>query len=236
MRIVRIAAPAGVLLMMALAGCTGNGGTSSAYESSSPQVTSTAGGSMAVGGPAPACLVGTWRSEPVSASGQASGATASLQGGGGTMLNIDRDGRVQVDFTRMQPLNFSAMAGGKNIKGQSSYTGTARGAVRFPSAPASTGASSMSTASPATSSGTWEPARADWNGVRVTAKLTEPVSATVLDNASLSDLNRDRMAQTGNAVDGQPVLRKGSYTCGKDTLTISPGPGGPPVNWVFRRT
>ena len=69
----------------------------------------------------------------------------------------------------------------------------------------------------------------------MTAKLTEPVAITVLDNVRVSDLTGERQTQLGNAVDVQPIFRKGIYTCGGDTLTIVPQESGPTITWVFKR-
>ena len=220
MRTGRIFAPIGVCLVIAMAGCgTSTGtGTGTPSQGSVTGSRATSGGSV---GPAPTCAVGAWRSTSANLSGAGTGTKATLQGGSGVQLNIDRSGKVQADFTGAQPLTFTATVVGTIVRGEFSYSGPTTGSVRF-----TTDATS----------GTWEPyGPVDWSGLRATVKLTSPVAATLLNNANISELTGQKTAQTGNAVDIQPIFRTGTYTCGQNTLTIAPQATGPSITWVFQR-
>ena len=224
MRITKIAAPLGACLMLATTGCGTGTGTSS-QSSTNPSETSSATSAATgrSGGPVPSCVLGTWRSTSTNVTASTNQAQATVQGGSGVQLTIAKTGAVQTDFTGMQPVIFTATALGVNIKGQFSYAGTANGTVALTDSNGQTGS--------------WEPVgQADWSTLRITAKLTAPTTATVLNNASVSDLTGDKAAQTGNAVDIQPILRPGSYTCGQNSLTIAPqSSGGHTVTWTFKR-
>ena len=84
--------------------------------------------------------------------------------------------------------------------------------------------------------GTWTPAGAViWDDLKATVKLTEPIAVTLLDNARVSDFTGDKSTQAGGAVDVQPVLRAGSYTCSGNTLRVHTEQNGPQLEWTFTR-
>ena len=63
-----------------------------------------------------------------------------------------------------------------------------------------------------------------------------PVAATLADNVKVSDITGAQTSQVGNAVDLQPLLRPGQYTCGGEQLTVTLSGGtAPPVTWTFAR-
>lgn len=222
MRTSTFAAVGGLLaLALGLAGCSGGSGGTEADRSASPSVTSSSGGAPG-GGTTPACVAGTWRSTGTRASGTVAGATGRVEGGESVMLEVDHAGGTRADFTGMQPMTFTASALGANVKGEFSYAGPVQGTIRFPDGDRR--------------SGTWQPyGKLNWDGLKVTAKLTEPAQVTVLDNADVSELTGSKATQTGNAVDAQPIFRKGTYTCDGDTLTVSPSDNGPTITWTFKR-
>jgi len=87
-------------------------------------------------------------------------------------------------------------------------------------------------------SGAWHPTgTVNVADLRITAKVTAPVAATILNNAKVSDVTGAQTAQFGNAVDLQPLLREGTYQCGSDnkTLTITTSGTTPTVVWSMSR-
>jgi hypothetical protein len=212
-------------LLLAVAACTndGNGSGGAAGGPTNGPVSSATGNAGRSGGAPPQCVVGRWNATGVDAHGSAGNASATIAGGAGTTMNVGVDGTTEINFAGSRPLEFSAQVAGHTIRGQASYDGAVRGIVAF-GAPDSAG------------KGTWDPANlATWDNLRATVKLTEPISVTLLDNARLSDLTGDKSTQAGGAVDVQPVLRAGNYTCAGNTLRVLTEKNGPAMEWTFTR-
>jgi hypothetical protein len=148
----------------------------------------------------------------MSRTGTIAGATVTASGGGGFTVTVAADGKTAVDFSGMQPIMFTSNVGGTNIKGQYLHGGKVDGTVR--AVPTSDTA------------GTWEPVgTVDWSALTITVDLTSPVQAKVFDNQKISDFTGSGVTQTGQAVDVQPILRKGTYECSGSTLKIGPESG-----------
>jgi len=179
------------------AGCTNNGSATPSPSPTPPPATSAAAGQVA------ACLVGTWQSTSVAG-------MAGVSGGSGVRLTIAADGTTTTDFTSMQPITFAVKIAETNVKGRFMYSGEASGKIR--------------TESPTATSGKWEPSGSiDWSKVKVTAELTEPVSAKPADNLPIRDFLGDKSSQTGGVVDIDPLLGAGTYACeGTTTLILTP--------------
>jgi hypothetical protein len=206
---------AGVLV--AVTACSNDG------TAGGPSGGSTSSAASSAGGAPPQCVVGRWNATGVDARGSVGNATGNLSGGSGTMMNVGADGVTQVSFAGSQPLVFSAQVAGRDVRGQASYDGTVRGAMQI--GPQDNAGK-----------GTWTPqGTVTWDDLRATVKLTEPVSVTLLDNANISDLTGDKSAQAGGAVDVQPILRAGTYTCAGDTLQVRTEDNGPAMEWTFKR-
>jgi hypothetical protein len=201
--------------------------------------------------PVPACPVGSWTSTGATANAPA-GVTITFDGGSGVKLTVGDDGKVKADFSGMKPVTFTAQIATAQVRGEISYSGTTDGTVDLKatapvsSSTASPGSSSSSaptnsaTGSTAGSgkSGAWHPTgTVNVADLRITAKVTAPVAATVLNNAKVSDVTGAQTAQFGNAVDLQPLLREGTYQCGGDnnTLTITTTGTTPTVMWSLSR-
>ena len=221
-------------LGVGLAGCSGNAGTPSAGSSgktsagasaapggSSGATSGAPGGTSGTGGAAAPCLVGTWKATGLD--GKLSGpVTGTFAGGGGTTLTVDSAGRATVDFGSMQPVTFAFTVSGGDVKGSFGYGGKVNGTVKTPSA----------------ATGTWEPAgTVDFSTLTVTVDLTSPAAVRVADKASIADFAGTGTADTGGAVDAQPVLKKSSYDCsGGTTLKLGPPQGGPDTGtWTFTK-
>jgi hypothetical protein len=218
------------------------------------------------------CVTGNWRSTAVSAQAATVGANANLSGGGGVAVTIGANGQTTIDFSKMQPVAFTATAAGTQVTGSFTFAGKVAGTVRTgtggsgTSAGPSTGASPSTSASPATSagvsastgagvpgtsasagptmsasagtgegtSGTWDPVPPiDWGDTRVTVDLLQPVKVRVLDNAQIRDYAGDGASRTGNVIDVEPFLGKGTYQCTGDTLVLTPDDGG--MSWNLTR-
>jgi hypothetical protein len=232
---------------LALTAC-GSNGTNSVPSASPPA----AGGAA---GPVPACVTGTWRSTSVTAAGAVlgNGSSGTINGGQGVTMTIGGNGATKVDFASMQPVSFAVTANGGNVKGEYSYRGTATGTLGFPggtgpgpsdtavptgtpSPTDSAGAGATATGGTPGQTGTWQPAGdVTWDDLRLTLKVTEPVNQTLLNDARVRSVTGNQTSQAGNAVDLQPVLRQGTYTCGDGTLTVRPQAGPGTVTWVFQR-
>ena len=205
--------------------------------------------------PVPACPVGSWTSTGATANAPA-GVTITFNGGSGVKLTVGDDGKVKADFSGMKPVTFAAQIATAQVTGEIAYGGTTDGTVDLKAtAPVSSSTASplasggsTSTASPATSaagstagsgkSGAWHPTgTVNVADLRITAKVTAPVAATILNNAKVSDVTGAQTAQFGNAVDLQPLLREGTYQCGSDnkTLTITTSGTNPTVVWSMSR-
>jgi hypothetical protein len=209
-------------LLLAATAC-GNDGTGAGGGAGGPTSGPASSATGAAGGAPPQCVVGRWNASGVAAQGSAGNASATVAGGAGTTMNVAAGGATEISFSGSEPITFSAQVAGRTIRGQASYDGTVRGTVAF-GAPDSTG------------KGTWTPERqVTWDDLRATVKLTEPISVTLLDNARLADFTGDKSTQTGGAVDVQPVLRAGNYTCAGDTLRVVTDVSGPRMEWTFIR-
>lgn len=241
MRLVRRYIPlAGLALALGLAGCASGAGSGTPTSTPTPSPTVT-----------PACPIGDWRSTQVAASAGGGAATLNVQGGSGVTLAVAPDGVVRADFSSMQPITFTAQVAGAQATGEFTYAGPITGAINLaggasatPSAAASPASASPGTAtpSPAATGGTgtgqpWEPVgTANVADLRVTVKITAPATATIADNVKVSEITNVQNTQVGNAIDLQPLLRPGTYTCAGEQLTITLSGGqAPSVMWTFAR-
>jgi hypothetical protein len=207
-------------LALALTACTSGGGTGTTTPTPSPTV-------------AAACPYGDWHSTQVTASGDAAGATFSLQGGSDVTLALAPDGAVNADFTPMQPITFTAQVAATEARGEFRYIGPVTGILNVTS-------SNPATATPTGGTGTtgpWQPVgQVNFADLRATVKVTAPVNAMIADNVKLGDITGNQSTQIGNAVDLQPLLRAGQYTCNGDQLTVALSSGtAPTVTWTFAR-
>jgi hypothetical protein len=219
--IMAIGAAAG--LGLALTGCA-EGGTPSA----SPSGSATASGSAAAGGPVASCVVGSWRSTALTAdaASRRNNVSAQLTGGAGISVRIAETGATNLDFSSMEPVNFSAKVAGADVRGKFTYAGTASGRISTGPAPAGT------SATPAPS-GSWAPVGdLNWEATRLTLDLTQPLQARPFDN---TPIGRYVGSETGNAVDIDPFFDQGTYTCSGDTLTITPDKDAD-IPWTLKRT
>jgi hypothetical protein len=238
------------VLALGLAACTTTGGTGTPTPTPSPTV-------------AAACPYGDWRSTQVAASGSAVGITLTLQGGSGVTLTLAQDGAANADFTAMQPITFTAQVANTEAKGEFRYLGPISGMMNVTGSSAGTatpggasattspsaGPGSAPSASPGSAtptagptggtgaSGPWQPVgEINFADLRATIKVTAPVNATIADNVKLSEITGNQTTQVGNAVDLQPLLRAGQYTCSGDQLTVALSGGtAPTVTWTFAR-
>jgi hypothetical protein len=198
---------------IALAGCssadTTGSGASSGPSTSGPTSTSSSSGSES--GAVASCLVGNWRTTGLAGTFNSNGINGNLTGGAGATVNIAADGKTNVNFDNMQPVNFNFAVAGGNVKGTFTYGGTVNGTVKTPTG----------------TSGTWEPVgTVDFGSVVVTVDLTSPTTARLADKVPLSQFTGTNAANTGNAVDSQPILRKGTYDCsGGNSLKLGPPAG-----------
>src|SRR4051794_1028874 len=102
---------AGVGVTLGLAACT-TGGAAGTTTPSASAGTAATGGTTSGGSPARSCVVGNWRGTGMNATFDAGGPTGSASGGAGLELKVSPDGRTVIDFSRMQPVNVQADAGG----------------------------------------------------------------------------------------------------------------------------
>jgi hypothetical protein len=195
------------------------------------------------------CPVGKWRSTQIASSGSGAGVTVTAQGGSDAKVTIDDDGTVRAVFSGMRPIEFTAQVAGAQVKGEIVYGGNLDGKVDLSATatgPSSTGSPTASPSVPATTgtspsgmagTGAWKPVgNVDWGNLRLTVRLSQPVSATILNNVKISEVTGAQTTQAGDAVDLQPLLREGEYRCdGNDTLIITPHGTGPTVTWTFER-
>jgi hypothetical protein len=228
------------LLVLGTAACSDSGGSatgSAPPSTASPPATAApsagtlpsavptpSGSAPAPGGAAaPACVTGRWRATGVTSVGGLGAATGRLTGGTGATMNVGPDGLTEVGFTGSRPLDFSAQAAGATVKGQIQYSGTLRAAVQF-GRQGSDG------------TGKWQPREnTGRNDLRATVKLSEPVSVTLLDNATINSLTGDTLGRAGDALDVQPILRGGTYRCTDGTLRVRTQQNGPDITWTFAR-
>lgn len=208
-------------LGLALAGCAEGTGTPGAGASGSPTATKTSGGPVA------SCIVGDWRSVALTAdaASKRNNVSANLTGGAGIKVKVGPNGATTIDFTGMDPVNFSAKVANTDVRGKFTYAGTASGTVSTGPAPAN------ATVTPKPS-GSWEPVGdLNWSATTLTLDLTEPVQARPFDN---TPIGKYVGTQTGNAVDIDPIFDRGTYTCGGDTLTITPDKDAD-TPWVLKK-
>ena len=208
-------------LLLAVTACgddNGDTGGSADAPGNSPGTSAAAGANAP-----PQCVVGKWSATGVDAEGGFGKASGTISGGTGATMNVGADGMTEVGFSGSRPLDFSAEVAGATVRGQAQYNGTVRGSVQFgPEGSDNRGA--------------WTPqGQITWDALKATVKLTEPISVTLLDNAEISDFTGDKATQAGGAVDVQPVLRSGTYTCNGDTLQVRTEQNGPTMEWTFTR-
>jgi hypothetical protein len=210
---------AATLLTMAvsglvLAGCQDNAATTSP-SASAPA----AGGPASAGSGAPvaSCVTGSWRSTTVSAHAASGTASADLTGGGGVGVTVGPNGETAIDFSKMQPVDFTTKAAGADVTGKFTFSGQVSATVR-------TGTGTE---------GTWEPVPpVNWGDTRVTVDLTSPLKIRPVDNIKIADYVGEGASRTGNVVDIAPLLGKGRYQCQGDTLMITPDEG---MGWTLTR-
>lgn len=207
MRTPAMAAAAVAALGLGLAGCEA-GTSADPTPSDSPTATPT-GSAAPVNGAAAQCMVGDWRSTGATGSARTGGASADLSGGSGVAVTIQPDGAVTLDFSGMQPVDFTAQVAGTEVSGDFVYGGRATGTIRTEGGAATEGA--VRPVPPI-----------EWGEVRVTVDLTAPVKARPFDDVRLGDYVGDGVGQTGDVVDVHPFLGEGDYRCQGDTLVITP--------------
>ncbi|MEU4245696.1 hypothetical protein [Actinoplanes sp. NPDC026619] len=136
-------------------------------------------------------------------------------------MTVGADGGTELGFAGSEPLSFSAEAAGAVVRGQVLYSGSMHATVLFQ--PRGEGA------------GQWAPRDSTQNHLRVTLKLSEPFSITLLDNAAIGQLAGEELPSAGEALDAMPVLRGGTYTCAGNTLKVNTEQNGPDLAWTFAR-
>jgi hypothetical protein len=261
--------PAAVLLTMAVsglvvAGCVDNSATTSPSTSASAP-TASAG----AGAPVASCVTGNWRSTTVTAHAASGNASANLSGGSGVAVTVGSNGETVIDFSKMQPVDFTTKVAGAEVTGKFTFSGQVSATVRTGTGSAGattsmgpttsmeptmgTGPATSASASPAASAtpglatsgstgpsstsemaGTWEPVPpVNWGDTRVTVDLTAPAKVRPVDNIRIADYVGDGASRTGNVVDVEPLLGKGSYQCQGDSLILTPDNGG--MGWTLTR-
>ncbi|BCB87187.1 hypothetical protein [Phytohabitans suffuscus] len=217
-----------------------------------------------VSGTASGCMVGTWRTTEVSGRAASAAASGSISGGSGATVTISPNGQVRADFSGMRPLSFTAEVGGNAVAGSATYGGQGTATIKAtatnagtttaaPAAPATppgpaagptataAGPSATVTATatppaPAAEEGTWEPVGAiDWSALRVTLELTEPLRARLLDNAPIGDYIDDAANQSGQAIETDPILGAGAYSCQGSTLTLKGDADNDGLTWTLTK-
>ncbi|MFD0748189.1 hypothetical protein ACFQ1L_45285 [Phytohabitans flavus] len=249
-------------LGLAVGGCAGtepgaSGPTTSTTRSSAPEPT--------VSGTATGCMVGTWRTTQVSGRAASAVASGSISGGTGATVTISQNGRVLADFSGMQPLSFTAEVSGNAVAGSATYGGQGTATIKASattstattdapaSAPAVTPgtppvpsatpqttetptALASATAAAAAEEGTWEPiGKIDWSALRLTLELTKPVEARLLDNAPIGDYIGDAANQSGQAIETDPILGAGAYSCQGSTLTLKGDTDTDGLTWTLTK-
>ena len=214
------------LLALAVGGCTeGSTGIGASPGASAPSGSASASaspGTPGTAGPVASCVAGDWRSTSASGAVNAGTASAKISGGGGIAFKVGPNGETTVDFTGMQPTAFTVAVGGTDVTGSFTYGGTVAGTVRTSGGAAAT-------------AGTWEPVgTVDWSQTRLTVDLTEPAQVKLLDNARIGDYIGTGADQTGNVVDVDPLLGRGTYECQGDTLVLAPD-GDSGITWTLQR-
>src|SRR3954471_5855610 len=167
MRIITLAV-AGAGLTLGLAGCTTTGTTTASPSASAPAAASATpsaatSGTASGGSLAGSCVAGNWRGTGATMAFDAAGGKGTATGGAGYEVAVSPDGRTVLDFSRMQPVNFSADVNNTQFKGQFTYGGKVTGAVQVaPGGSAQTG--------------TWKPVGStDWSNLIVSVDITSPI-------------------------------------------------------------
>jgi hypothetical protein len=208
-------------LGLAVAGCT----TGTTATGPTPSISGSASttGTPVSPGPIASCVVGDWRTTSASGQASAGSAVAQISGGGGAAFKVGPNGDTTVDFAGMQPTTFTVTVSGTEVSGSFSYGGTAAGTIQTSGGEAAT-------------SGSWEPVgTVDWDDMRLTVNLTKPVQAQVLNNARIGDYVGDNANQSGNVVDVDPLLGKGTFECQGDTLVLAPDSDSG-ITWTLARS
>jgi hypothetical protein len=228
MRTTAIAAVTVATLGLALGGCSDNSiGTTPSTPAGTGTATAPAAGSVAQ------CVVGNWRSTGANAVARSGGASATLTGGAGVAVAISEAGAVTIDFSTMQPAEFTAQVAGAQVRGTFVYAGKATGTIR--TGEAATPSASATSGDASATSGSWEPVPpVDWGDVRVTVDLTQPVKGRPFDNVRIGEVIGNGVDQTGGVVDVNPVFGSGSYECSGDMLVITPKAQGG-IGWTLAR-
>jgi hypothetical protein len=222
-------------LGLALTGCTGDSKTGSSPGAASSGASSGPGAS---GAPAPSgsvdavpdvnatgaaasCAVGTWKSTALKGTLDAGGATGTLAGGGGFTMTVAADGKTAITFDGMQPVTFTFNVAGGEATGAFMYGGKVSGTVKM------TG----------TTSGAWEPVGAsDFSTLTVTLDMTKPVAIRVADKLPIAEFAGTGTVETNNAVDAQPILKRSTFKCEGNTLTLGPPAGTPATaTWTLQK-
>jgi hypothetical protein len=219
------------VLSIGLTGCNGSngptpGGSTSAGASgtgpgASGSATTSAPGGGTGTGTAASCLVGTWRTTGMTGTLSGGGVEGNVQGGSGVAVTIAPDGKTAVNFDGMQPVEFAFRVASSEVKGKFTYGGRVNGVVRTPAA----------------DQGKFEPTgTTDWNTLTVTVDLTAPAAVRVADKVSIAQFAGTDSAETGGAVDAQPILRNSTYKCGGNKLELTPATGTPATGtWVLTK-
>jgi hypothetical protein len=245
-------------LGLAVGGCAGtepgaSGPTTGTTTSAAPEPTAS--------GTASGCMVGTWRTTQVSGRAASAAASGSISGGSGATVTINPNGQVRADFNGMQPLSFTAEVGGNAVAGTATYSGQGTATIKAttgsstpdttaPATPGTPGTPPVPTASPsaaatgsaapasaaAVEEGTWEPVgKIDWSALRLTLELSKPVEAKLLDNAPIGDYINDAANQSGQAIETDPILGAGAYSCQGSTLILKGDTSGDGLTWTLTK-
>jgi hypothetical protein len=197
------------------------GGPASSGGSTGPGASagSTAGGTVVAG----SCVVGTWKTTGVSGALTGDGVNGTIKGGSGVTMTVAPNGATTVAFAGMKPIEFTYSVSGGGVKGTFSYGGTVSGGVKLPAA--------------GVKSGTWQPTgTVDFSPVTVTVDVSNPAVGRVADKQPLSDFVGSGTASAGAAVDAQPLLKTGAFSCAGSTLTIAPPAGSGGVgSWTLTK-
>lgn len=234
-------------LGLAVGGCAGT--EPGASGPTTGTTTTSAAPEPTVSGSASGCMVGTWRTTQVSGRAASAAASGTVSGGDGATVTISPNGQVRADFTGMKPLSFTAEVAGNAVAGEATYggqgtatintkaTGSAPTTTTPATAPVPT-ASATGTAAPATAAeeGTWEPVGdIDWSALRLTLELTKPVEARLLDNAPIGDYIDDAAKQSGQAIETDPILGAGAYSCQGSTLVLKGDTDNDGLTWTLTK-
>lgn len=246
-------------LGLAVGGCAGTEpGASAPTTGTTP---TSAAPEPTVTGAASGCMVGTWRTTQVSGRASSTLASGSISGGTGATVTIGQTGQVRADFNGMKPLAFTAEVAGNEVAGSATYGGQGTATIKAtPSsatasssptttAPATPGTAPVPTTSPAVTptatsapavpaaeEGKWEPiGTIDWTALRVTLDLTKPLQARLLDNAPIRDYVDDAANQSGQAIEVDPILGAGAYSCQGSTLILKGATDNDGLTWTLTK-